>query len=193
MSVTFQTTGELMREATRVFTQGDDVREVSEIMQLQRQVSDIHEQRELASKAAILELTAKLSAEESKCVRATPDNQHAEVLQNIENDKFALAKSINHLDRDNQALTSTMHKLDGDLDAIQARRQAVEQARTVGVPQNKSIVSLYMNITNIKWDFEQDNLVKGFVTKNNDVRPFSLDPKVQTPYFIANYLWEKSM
>ena len=52
-------------------------------------------------------------------------------------------------------------------------------------------MSLYYNITHIRWDYESKN-VKGYVSvpKKNDIHPFSVDPTKSSEVFIADYLWD---
>eukprot|EP00042_Codosiga_hollandica_P041883 m.377865 g.377865 ORF g.377865 m.377865 type:complete len:58 (+) comp56193_c0_seq5:413-586(+) len=55
-------------------------------------------------------------------------------------------------------------------------------------------MSLSAHLTNIRWDFENEHLVKGMVVKgrsgSRQAVGFSVDPAHQSKYFIANYLWD---
>lgn len=78
------------------------------------------------------------------------------------------------------------------------------------------LVSLYANITNLRWDYDETTAIKGcksplysslslftgdslahccfgFVDvtnpTKNDVAPFSLNPAQSSEFYVANYLW----
>ena len=73
-------------------------------------------------------------------------------------------------------------------------------------------MSLFAHITNIRWDYDNENLVKGRMcflhgvlssqlmifysdihektASGSRVKDFCLDPSMQSKYFIANYLWD---
>jgi len=54
------------------------------------------------------------------------------------------------------------------------------------------LINLYQNITNIKWDYDEETLVKGTIIlpTKDDIRPFELDPSKQSDFKITNYLWD---
>lgn len=53
-------------------------------------------------------------------------------------------------------------------------------------------MSLYANISCIRWDFNKADRVKGYVAMPGDgaVRPFDVDKKIMQPYEVTNYLWD---
>jgi len=62
------------------------------------------------------------------------------------------------------------------------------------VPRQRHAISLYANISNIRWDYTDDAKVKGYLTSTQgggDIRSFELDPLRQSQNFIINYLWDK--
>lgn len=87
----------------------------------------------------------------------------------------------------------------------------MRQQESVDVPRARHMISLYANISSIRWDYGSENL-KGFITSadGNGIRAFELvrrthaqtplagshryrppqDKKENTDFAIANQLWE---
>jgi hypothetical protein len=85
-----------------------------------------------------------------------------------------------------------MNELAQELVLAQKRVAAAKNAEEVSVPKIKHALSLYANISNIRWDFNTIDRVKGYIAVPDDgaVRPFDLDKRQLKPYEVANYLWE---
>lgn len=78
-----------------------------------------------------------------------------------------------------------------ELDQLVQERDRVQKQTTQSLPKARYDVNLYMNMTNIRWQFDcEPDEVKGFVCNKNDVKPFSLNSKQVSKFFIANYLWD---
>ncbi|XP_060076836.1 kinetochore protein Spc24-like [Ylistrum balloti] len=78
-----------------------------------------------------------------------------------------------------------------ELDKLVQDREVVEKQTTQSLPKARYDVNLYMNVTNIRWQFDSEpEEIKGFVCNKNDVKPFSLNSKQVSKFFISNYLWD---
>lgn len=92
-------------------------------------------------------------------------------------------------------------ELDGQLDEVrQAKAKLAEtkarlaEIEATDVPRQRHAISLYANISNIRWDYQDEAKVKGYITSTQaggDIRSFELDPTRQSENFIINYLWDK--
>ncbi|XP_072164597.1 uncharacterized protein [Diadema setosum] len=74
---------------------------------------------------------------------------------------------------------------------LSSMRETVKEDTTQVLPKTRYNVSLYSCITGVKWDYDsKPDEVKGYVSTSKDVRPFSLDSKQHSRFFITNYLWD---
>lgn len=80
-------------------------------------------------------------------------------------------------------------------EALAAERAAAAAnvAEDASVPKIKHALSLYANISNIRWDFTVNDCVKGFIVVKNDVdplRPFEYETGDAALQFAAvNSIW----
>ena len=83
-----------------------------------------------------------------------------------------------------------MNELQQELTLAEKRVAAAKNAEEISVPKIKYALSLYANISNIRWDFNTIDRVKGYIAAGGTVRPFDLDKRQLKPYEVANFLWE---
>lgn len=59
------------------------------------------------------------------------------------------------------------------------------------IPRIKYALSLYVNVSNIVWDYASDN-VKGMITSavGEPTKMFDIDPSTSSSFDISNELWE---
>ena len=62
--------------------------------------------------------------------------------------------------------------LEQQLQNLQLEHQAVENSAVVQVPLMKHSLSLYANITKIKWDFSSDNIAGSMINTDTGKRSF---------------------
>jgi hypothetical protein len=70
-------------------------------------------------------------------------------------------------------------------------KQEVEKIRRDGdidVPRVKNELSLYVNISNIKWDFNSDH-IKGFISGPSKMKKFDIDPNRCGDIASTDLLW----
>ncbi|KAI8506796.1 kinetochore-associated Ndc80 complex subunit spc24 [Branchiostoma belcheri] len=84
-----------------------------------------------------------------------------------------------------------VEKLKEEQAAVSKRKETVKQNTTEALPDVRYLATLYSNVTKLKWDFSGGpDDIKGFVTCKSDVKPFSLNSKQNSKFFVANYLWD---
>jgi hypothetical protein len=91
-----------------------------------------------------------------------------------------------------ESMQRQMNELAQELVLAQKRVAAAKNAEEVSVPKIKHALNLYANISNIRWDFNTIDRVKGYIAVPDEgaVRPFDLDKRQLKPYEVANYLWD---
>ena len=96
-----------------------------------------------------------------------------------------------HGAQDNAAVKDQIASTEMQCAELSAKEQHAKQAEATEVPRARHTISLYANISSIRWDYNSA-LVKGFITSANgsNIKSFELDPSQHTSFFIVNKLWE---
>ncbi|XP_038071757.1 kinetochore protein spc24-like [Patiria miniata] len=109
----------------------------------------------------------------------------------VQSDK---AKSREKLISFQQEVQAVQRELDhlADLQVkLETHRGSVKEQTTEVLPKTRYNVSLYQAATKLTWDFNSEpEEVKGYISTSKDVRPFSLDSRQNSKFFITNYLWD---
>ena len=71
------------------------------------------------------------------------------------------------------------------------REQKLWQDENVEVPRLRHAISLYANISSIRWDYSSSK-VKGFITSGtgSGIKSFELEPSQQSEFAVINSLWD---
>jgi chromosome segregation ATPase len=86
-------------------------------------------------------------------------------IEEIDKAKFEIAKSINGLEQECESLESQLNKLAEQLGNLQLKKIVIEQEATSDLPAIRFSWSLYSNLSNIRWDYENAQ-VKGCKINN---------------------------
>ena len=80
---------------------------------------------------------------------------------------------------------------EGRSSELSAREQLLWQQENVEVPRARHAISLYANISSIRWDFSSSK-VKGFITSaaGSGIKSFELEPTQQSEFAVVNSLWD---
>ena len=81
---------------------------------------------------------------------------------------------------------------------LSAHEQQLKQQESVEVKRARHTISLYANISSIRWDYSSA-AIKGWVTAANGggatgggggMKAFEMEPNRHTDFQVANYLWD---
>ena len=75
---------------------------------------------------------------------------------------------------------------------LSVREQKLWQDENVEVPRLRHAISLYANISSIRWDYSSSSKVKGFITSGtgSGIKSFELEPSQQSEFAVINSLWD---
>ena len=92
--------------------------------------------------------------------------------------------------QDNAAVKDQIASTEMQCAELSAKEQQAKQAEATEVPRARHTISLYANISSIRWDYNSA-LVKGFITSANgsNISSFELGPSQHTNFFTVNMLW----
>ena len=81
-------------------------------------------------------------------------------IEEIDKAKFEIAKNINGIEQECESLESQLNKLTEQLGSLQLKKMEIEQEAASDLPAIRFSWSLYSNLSNIRWDYENAQ-VKG--------------------------------
>lgn len=134
----------------------------------------------------INKLKSTIEKEEARIVRTVQETKE------IERKQDAVRDEISKLSEKGEAMHRQMNELSQELMLAEKRVATAKSAEEISVPKIKHALNLYANISNIRWDFNTIDRVKGYIAVPEDgsLRPFDLDKRQLKPYEVANFLWE---
>ncbi|XP_069124868.1 kinetochore protein Spc24-like isoform X2 [Argopecten irradians] len=132
--------------------------------------------------------------EHDEACKTTCGQDAAQVLLEEESVQGEVTQAKQSLIKSKEEYEEIRQKLEAskaEMNQLMKEREVVEKQTTQSIPKARYDVNLYLNITNIRWQFDSEpEEVKGFVCNKNDVKPFSLNSTQVSKFFIANYLWD---
>lgn len=99
--------------------------------------------------------------------------------------------NIKRMRQETDGLREQVHCAESKARELVSREQQIKQQESVEVPRARHTISLYANISSLRWDYSSEN-VKGWVTSasGNGLRAFELDPSQHSDFFMTNCLWD---
>lgn len=152
--------------------------------------------------ARILGSSAPSPSPPRAALSAHNDAQRREVSQPTDTTEIDLLKDdiaqaeagIARMEGENRALGAQLEGIRQAKSKLAESKARLAEIEQTDVPRQRHAISLYANISNIRWDYQDESKVKGYMTSTaagGEVRGFELDPAQQSENFIVNYLWDK--
>lgn len=185
----------LLDQMGRVLNENDDAELVARLLAARDDTKAVCARKE----AAMKEIVRSLCGEVEKLKDETadpPERKWQEQQEALREQREGVERTIEEFEG---VVGEEQRKL-AEVAEGEAREEATfeeERARTVvQVPAIKSTLKLFKNTTNIVWDYEFKDEVKGFVhmPHSKEVRAFHLTPQTEVSsrkrQDVANFLWD---
>ncbi|XP_041363118.1 kinetochore protein Spc24-like [Gigantopelta aegis] len=109
----------------------------------------------------------------------------------LEDQVKATRQHVSSTEEECQQLASVLNKAIAQQKKLRQKREQIKNDAGISLPKARYDVNLYSNISNIRWRYDcGPDEVSGYVCKKNDVKPFSIDTKQVSHFFLVNYLWD---
>ena len=86
-----------------------------------------------------------------------------------------------------ELVTHQLRELEAQKHDLKEQELELKNTKLTEIPVIKHALGLYANITNLRWNYDSDQVVKGHITKNDDVRNFEI--KDTDAVRVADQLW----
>ena len=149
----------------------------------------------LPTTAAAAELSASLTRakqEHNEREKTLLDPTHERQLLA---ERSRIEENIRRLTSETEGLKQRIAAADGKAIELSAQEQRLRQQETVEVKRARHTISLYANISSIRWDYSNSN-VKGWVTSASGgagaggagMRAFEMEANRHTDFQVTNFL-----
>ncbi|XP_048590447.1 kinetochore protein spc24 [Nematostella vectensis] len=177
----------LINEITTILASNDDAEAVENAAVELNEV--IHyrklEQEEIFN--SIRQLTAKTESDSEKLLKLDGTSQN----RTIGELKTATKKLSSEIKGIETEIKLVEHGIGESKKMLEEKRKEQESETSELLPKTKYNFKLYTNISHIRWNYEsEDDHIAGFIACLKNVKPFDLNAKQNSEYFIANYLWD---
>ncbi|XP_022316196.2 uncharacterized protein LOC111119912 [Crassostrea virginica] len=144
--------------------------------QLKQQIQELINQEELEME------NVKENGEKTET-----DNQVKNVQEQIKAEK----EHLGEITKKCGELKKTLREHKEEQEKLKIEEQKLKHNTAHAIPKNKYDVQLYNTLSSIRWQFDcEPDEIQGYICNKNDVKPFSLNGKKVSKFFVANYLWD---
>ena len=173
----------------------DDVDNIKECHRLLREIAATADNKMVDARQVIRGFAASVQMAQDKLGNVAPAEEHVAQMAELDAQRAALQQKLAALEAECTSAEGEVAKLRRQKADVDARAAAVEAEKVAQVPRLQYSMSLFANISKIKWDFaayDDGGRVKGSlsVPGSEEVRAFDLDPRVTSDFDIANKLWD---
>jgi len=189
--VVAQETNELLQQCLPVFSARDDVAAVREVG---RDITDMHvagEGRHQEILNAIKELTGQVQRSKQEQAERQMTLMDPTQKQQLLAERTRVEENIKRMQNETEGLRQRISTADSKAVDLSATEQQVRQQESVEVPRARNTISLYANISSIRWDYGSAN-VKGWITSSagGGMKAFEMEPRCHTDFAVTNHLWD---
>ena len=172
-----------------------DKADVAAVRESGRMIADLHATQEERHKEvceAIRELTGQLNKAKTDHAERKSTLLDETQKQQLLAERTRVDDNIRRLVLEGDGLRQSIAACDAQANELSAREQQLRQAESVEVPRARHTISLYANISSIRWDFSSP-AIKGWVTSSSGagMKAFEMEANHKhTEFAITNYLWD---
>ena len=100
-------------------------------------------------------------------------------------------ENIRRLVLETDGLRQSIRGAEGKATELSSQEQQLKQQESQEVPRARHTISLYANISSIRWDYAAP-AVKGWVTSaaGGGMKAFEMEAHRHTDFQVTNYLWD---
>ncbi|CAM9371687.1 unnamed protein product [Choristocarpus tenellus] len=166
--------------------------DVAEIIDTESKIEEMCHRRVTDARAIVKAMTDQVVQHEREVVVPSEEGFASQVA-GVEQER---ARMVSHI----EGLREVAVKTEGDIELLREKAKRVDEAmegtveaHLTNMPRVQNSISLYANITDIKWNYEADpGMVAGwFMPKGSDtVQGFQFSATGRSEFEVANKLWD---
>eukprot|EP01138_Halocafeteria_seosinensis_P016427 gb/GECG01016758.1/.p1 GENE.gb/GECG01016758.1/~~gb/GECG01016758.1/.p1 ORF type:complete len:222 (+),score=51.42 gb/GECG01016758.1/:1-666(+) len=177
-------------EVLEEYRNSDAPKMLHEISTLSRQVQNGYVRKEEHTKELIQELQQQVHSQQEEAEHMAGIKEHRERLQKLEQDKDEVRQQLKQYKEEKENAQERTQEINQQIDAISEATEKLKADTEARIPRVKHTLSLYANISNIRWDYDNDDKISGYIAPpSSAVTPFEFDADTDS-FELADRLWE---
>ena len=190
--VRYQETESLLQDVVALF--GEGKHDVAAVRESGRGLADLHaaaQQRHAEMLQSIKELSGQVQRAKQDHLEQQSTLLDPTQKQQLLAERSRVDENIRRLVLETDGLRQRIGVAEGKAAELSAQEQQVRQQESVEVPRARHTISLYANISCIRWDYASPH-IKGWATSPGGagIKAFEMEPHRHTDFAVANYLWD---
>uniref|UniRef100_A0A7S4K4J3 Kinetochore protein Spc24 n=1 Tax=Paramoeba aestuarina TaxID=180227 RepID=A0A7S4K4J3_9EUKA len=170
------------------FNHDNDGVQIVAIRRTQRDLQKRYTEQQRESANIVKELTSSVNTLKNVSERQEPVNSHQIKIEGLNQEEQLIKENIKNMKKERAQLQHEKENIQQGIKQYERELQEAAPAE-LDVPKVKNELTLFVNISNIKWDFDSQR-VRGYITGPKDVKKFDIDPKKCSEFETANLLWD---
>uniref|UniRef100_A0A6U4W404 Kinetochore protein Spc24 n=2 Tax=Hemiselmis andersenii TaxID=464988 RepID=A0A6U4W404_HEMAN len=191
------TVGSYLAAVHEVFNERVVEKDLNAIKSIKKTCADtkhIVANREMEIKDVVRALQCKVEDQEERLENDQTVKECMAQLEEAEARRETLARKMDDLCKEKDASLSHIEEIQREAAQLEERRKEVEAEMEKHVPVQMGMLALYVNVTNVRFDYESSN-VKGIVFPDDgaeDITPktFDIDPASMSEFDLTNAVWD---
>ncbi|XP_061169105.1 kinetochore protein Spc24-like [Saccostrea echinata] len=181
----------LGKEVTAAFEGSQETELTEKCAGIIREIRHLQQKQREQLKQQIQDL---INQEELEMENVKEDGEKTETIHQVHSVQEQIKAEREHLGevtKKCEELKKTLQNQREEQKRLTAEEQKAKHNSTHTLPKIKYDVQLYNTLTSIRWQYDcEPDEIKGYICNKNDIKPFSLNGKQVSKFFIANYLWD---
>ncbi|KAK3745710.1 hypothetical protein QZH41_007667 [Actinostola sp. cb2023] len=186
----FENPENLANEIITILASADDKDTLEKSKRILLENQQLQQLQEISVKTAIEKLTEASQASKMNA-SSTNDAANIDKIDQLKTENSATDQKLKQIEEDLRSLERDCKDKEKAEKRLMGKDAEVTNKKVDVLPKTKYYFSLFSNISHVRWDYNsKEDEIKGFVASLNTVKPFCLDVKQNSKYFIVNYLWD---
>mmetsp|Transcript_75608 Transcript_75608/g.182731 ORF Transcript_75608/g.182731 Transcript_75608/m.182731 type:complete len:194 (+) Transcript_75608:192-773(+) len=173
----------------RVFDDARDSEAALRVREVFDELGQLFKERERDMKEVIKSLQGKVDVAKAKAERPEPSEAFVARMAELEEQRKALTENIESLKGERDVTKAKLAAIKEEALQLAEKLAEVDAEASEDIPRIRYAISLYANVTNIRWDFEREDVLAGYIAPPNGMpKPFEIGH--MSDFEVASRLWE---
>jgi len=180
-----------LREVVKLFSERTDIKTVLEAGHATAELKSLCDARHKEIQQTIRELAGQTQRTKQQHEERQEALLNPAPREELLKERTRVEENITRLRKDTDNLKEQTIRAESCGSELGVREQKLWQDENVEVPRLRHAISLYANISSIRWDYSSSK-VKGFITSGtgSGIKSFELEPSQQSEFAVINSLWD---
>ncbi|GMI33278.1 hypothetical protein TrCOL_g2077 [Triparma columacea] len=191
-AISWEATVDIMKELTDLYrgNDTDDAADAALISKVVDQVQKTSDEKRTSLSEQVDVLSQKVAEAEARCERennAEYDSRMSELTRR----ETVLSEEVEVLEQTTSEIEKRVAMYNNEAKSESELMELTESSKSEEVPRMRHAISLYANITGIKFDYTKEGRLAGAIAipQSEEVHPFSINASKCSSFEIAEQLW----